>query len=103
MCLVEICFSMFNLLMMTKVMIMMMMMMMMMIDVELRCVVLVVWLSPSDLCDYNLYILFELLLVRGFPCDDAGDVDNKDCRNRWLLNHFAKHGWVNFEKHGLGL
>ena len=52
---------------------------------------------------HNLYILFELLLVRGFPCDDAGDVDNKDCRNRWLLNHFAKHGWVNFEKHGLGL
>ena len=86
---------MLNLLMMTYMMriMMMMMMMMMMIDVDLRCVVLVVWLSPSDLCDYNLYILFELL-VRGFPCDDAGDVDKKDCCNRWLLNHFAKHGCV---------
>ena len=74
-CLVEICFSVFNLVEMTKVMIIMM--------GRLAWLVLVVWLSPTDLCDYNLYKLFELLLLRGFPREDAGDVDNKDCGWDW--------------------
>ena len=74
-CLVEICFSVFNLVEMTKVMIMMM--------GRLAWLVLVVWLSPTDLRDYNLYKLFELLLLRGFPREDAGDVDNKDCGWDW--------------------
>ena len=49
----------------------------------LTWLVLVVWLSPTDLRDYNLYKLFELLLLRGFPREDAGDVDNKDCGWDW--------------------
>ena len=79
--LVEICFSVFNLVEMTKVMIMMM--------GRLAWLVLVVWLSPSDLCDYNVYNFFELLLARGFPRDDAGDVDNKE---RIRLNDDYENG-----------
>ena len=62
---------------------------MIMMIATLTWLVLVVWLSPIDLCDYNLYNLFELLLVRGFPCDDAGDVDNKE---RIRLNDDYKNG-----------
>ena len=72
--LIEICFSVFNSAKMTKVMMMI---------ARLTWLVLVVWLSRSDLRDYNLYNLFELLFVRGFLCEDAGDVDNKDCGWDW--------------------
>ena len=72
--LIEICFSAFNSAKMTKVMMMI---------ARLTWLVLVVWLSRSDLRDYNLYNLFELLFVRGFLCEDAGDVDNKDCGWDW--------------------
>ena len=50
----------------------------MMMIATLTWLVLVVRLSSSHLCDYNLYNLFELLLVRGFACDDARDVEKKE-------------------------
>ena len=50
----------------------------MMMIATLAWLVLVVRLSSSHLCDYNLYNLFELLLVRGFPRDDARDVEKKE-------------------------